>query len=115
MRRNTKLLTLLFILSISLGYSQVKIGGVVKDSQDEVVPFANIVFVGSTTGTVSDENGKFYLESDKTYTEIEVSFLGFENKIVPIKRRDFNLTIVLNEAASQLKEVFIYSGRWFSG
>ena len=37
-----------------------------------------MLFVGSNVGTVSDENGKFYLEADKTYTEIIVSFLGFE-------------------------------------
>jgi len=106
-----KLLNLLFLLVFSTTFSQVKISGVVKDKQNQTVPFANIVFVGSTTGTVSDENGKFYLESDKTFTQVEVSFIGFETKIVPIKIRDFNLTIVLKEAASQLKEVFIYSGK----
>lgn len=92
-------------------FSQVKISGVVFDDQNESIPFANILFVGSTTGTVSDENGKFYLEANKTYTEIEVSFIGYETKVVPIKSRDFNLKITLNEAASQLKEVFLYSGK----
>ncbi|WP_456376154.1 DUF5686 family protein [Lutibacter sp.] len=111
MRRKIKLLNLLFLLSFTVSFAQVKISGVVKDTENETVPFANIVFVGSTTGTVSDENGKFYLESNKTYTQVEVSFLGFETKILPIKSRDFNLTIVLKEAASKLKEVFIYSGK----
>jgi hypothetical protein len=89
----------------------VKISGVVKDENNQLIPFANIVFVGSTTGTVSDENGKFYLESTKTYTKIEVSFLGYENKTIPIKSRDFNLIIVLKESAAQLEQVFIYSGK----
>ena len=106
-----KLLSLLLIFTYSAIFSQVKISGVVKDEQHQIVPFANIVFVGSTTGTVSDENGKFYLESDKTYTKAEVSFLGFESKIISIKSRDFNLTITLKEEASQLNEVFIYSGK----
>jgi len=111
MKRKIYLLSFLFLLAFSVGFSQVKISGVVKDTQNETVPFANIIFVGSTIGTVSDENGKFYLESDKTFTQVEVSFLGFETKIIPIKTRDFNLTITLNEEASQLKEVFIYSGK----
>jgi hypothetical protein len=102
---------LLLLLTCSVSFGQVKIRGVVIDEQNQVVPFANILFLNSTTGTVSDENGKFYLESNITYTKIEVSFLGYETKIVPIKSRDFNLTITLKETASQLKEVVIYSGK----
>lgn len=99
------------LLTFSVGFSQVKISGVVKDEQNQTVPFANIVFIGSTTGTVSDENGKFYLESDNTYTKIKVSFLGFESRIIAVKSRDFNLRITLKEGASKLEEVFIYSGK----
>jgi len=104
-------LSFMFTLVFFSGFSQVKISGVVKDENNQLIPFANIVFVGSTTGTVSDENGKFYLESTKTYTKIEVSFLGYENKTIPIKSRDFNLIIVLKESAAQLEQVFIYSGK----
>jgi hypothetical protein len=111
MNKKAKFLYLLLLLTYSVSFGQVKIRGVVIDEQNQVVPFANILFLNSTTGTVSDENGKFYLESNITYTKIEVSFLGYETKIVPIKSRDFNLTITLKETASQLKEVVIYSGK----
>lgn len=104
-------LSFLFSFVFLSGFSQVKISGVVKDENKQSIPFASIVFVGSSTGTVSDENGKFYLESSKTYTQIEVSFLGYENKRIPVKSRDFNLIIVLKEAAAQLDQVFIYSGK----
>jgi len=111
MGNKLKRLNILFLLLCLNSFAQVKISGVVVDSQNQSVPFANIVFTGSTVGTVSDENGKFYLESDKTYTEIEVSFLGFETTKHLVKNRDFNLKIVLNEAAAQLGEVFIYAGK----
>ncbi len=111
MRNKLKRLNILLLLLSLSSFAQVKISGVVIDSQNQSVPFANIVFTGSTVGTVSDENGKFYLESDKTYTEIEVSFLGFETAKYLVKNRDFNLKIVLNEAAAQLGEVFIYAGK----
>lgn len=111
MKRIFKITYILFLFIFSMSFAQVKISGVVLDEQNGSIPFANIVFVDSNTGTVSDENGKFYLESDNTYTKIEVSFLGYETKIVPIKSRDFNLAITLSEAASQLNEVFIYSGK----
>lgn len=103
--------TFLFFLCFSVAFGQVKIGGVVIDNNNESVPFANIIFTGSNEGTVSDENGKFYIESSKNHTEIEVSFIGFNTKKVAIKSRDFNLKIVLDESASQLNEVFIYSGK----
>lgn len=99
-----------FLLPMA-GFSQVKISGIVVDEANEPISFANIVFSGSTTGTVSDENGKFYLESNKTYTTIEVSFIGYITKTLTVKQRDFNLTIVLLEAAAELDEVVILSGR----
>ena len=73
----------------TFAYAQVKVSGVVKDETDEPVPYANVIFKGSTIGTVSDENGKFYLESEKTYTQLEVSFLGFETAQIDLKARNF--------------------------
>ena len=108
---NSKIITsiILFLCVFTLA-AQVKVSGIVIDESNEPVPFANIVFKGSTIGTVSNENGKFYLESDKTYTELIISFLGFETKTIPIKARNFDLKIVLLEGA-QLDEVVIYSGK----
>ena len=111
MTKKNILLGFLFSFVFFAGFSQVKISGVVKDENNQSIPFTNIVFVGSSIGTVSDENGKFYLESNITYTQIEVSFMGYESKIIPVKSRDFNLIITLEEAASQLEQVFIYSGK----
>lgn len=105
------ILSFLFFITISFGFSQTKVGGVVVDAKNEPVAFANIVFVNSSIGTVSDENGKFYLESTSNHKKIEVSFMGFESKEVTIKRRDLKLKIVLKEEAAALKEVVIYSGR----
>ena len=106
-----KILPLLFLLCSITIFSQVKISGVVIDKDNNTVPFTNVVFVGSTVGTVSDENGRFYLESDITYAEIEISFIGYESKRIQVKRRDFNMRIVLEELSDQLDEVIIYSGR----
>lgn len=108
MKKNFSLLFLFFSLLV---FGQTKISGVVVDENKESIPFATVVFVNSTVGTVSDENGKFYLESDNNYTEIEVSFIGYEKKKFTVKRRDFNLKVTLNEQADQLDEVVVYSGR----
>lgn len=100
----------LIVCSLSI-FSQTKIGGVVVDNNNETIPFTNVVFVGSTEGTVSNENGKFYLESDINYKEIEVSFVGYQTKKVIVQSRDFNLRIVLKEEDNQLDEVVVYSGK----
>ena len=106
-----KIITVLLLILPFFLVAQVRVSGVIIDEQNETIPFANVVFKGTTVGTVSDENGKFYLESDKIYTELEVSFLGYQKKTITVKRIDYNLIIVLAEEANQLKEVVLYSGK----
>ncbi len=107
-----KHIILLFLLTFTiLSFSQTKVKGQVFDDLNEPIAFANIIFKNSTKGTVSDENGKFYLQSDKTYPELEVSFLGFETKTLPLKRNNFDLKIILKETGSNLDEVVLYSGK----
>jgi len=77
------LLYILFFVSFGL-IGQTKVSGYVFDESNEPVPFSNIIFKGSTEGTISDENGKFYLESENSYKELEVSFVGFETKLIPL-------------------------------
>jgi len=99
-----------FLFSLGLT-AQIKVSGFVVDTTDEPVPFANIIFKGSIDGTISDENGKFYLESETSHAELEVSFVGFETKLIPLGGVTTNLRIVLEEGRDQLKEVTIYSGK----
>lgn len=105
-----QLLYILFFLSIGLA-AQTRVSGVVVDNDDTPVPFANIVFKGSIDGTISDENGKFYLESDDVQKELLVSFVGFQTKVIPLNKANSNLTIVMEEERDQLNEVVVYSGK----
>jgi len=106
-----KHLIILFLFISSIAFSQVKVGGVIVDEQNEPVPFANLIFTGTTLGTVSDENGKFYIESENTYKELMISFIGYKKKTVQLKARNFNLKIVLEEDSAGLDEVIVYSGK----
>jgi len=104
---------LFLVLGISLMASaQTKVSGVVKDSQGVGVPFANVVFPSSTEGTITNEEGRFYLESKVSYSAIKVSFVGYATKDVQLANRvNYNLNITLEEEAESMKEVFIYSGK----
>ena len=50
------------------------------------IPYCSIQFKGSTEGTTSNENGGFYLESERNWKEIEISFIGYKTLVVPLEK-----------------------------
>ena len=59
----------LFILVFTtILMAQTKVSGVILDSSKQPIPYANVVFKGSNTGVVSNEDGRFYIESPDNYT-----------------------------------------------
>ncbi len=109
---NKKLLYLIVILFMLQNvHAQVKVSGIVVDEQSKPVPFANIIFKGSIEGTISDENGRFYLQSNISYKELEVSFVGFQTEVILLESRNYDLNIVLVESSNELNEVKLYSGK----
>jgi hypothetical protein len=84
----------------------------VFDEKNVPVAYANVFFKGSTEGTITDENGKFYLESSNTWDTVNVSFLGYDTlEIVLTKKVNYELKFILKEGASQLNEVLIVTGK----
>lgn len=96
----------------TLVFSQTKVSGVIKDGLGEPVAFANVIFKGSNEGTISNEEGRFYLESDNTYTEVVFSFIGYTSKEVILKQRsNYKMEVTLEEETASLDEVVIFSGK----
>jgi hypothetical protein len=109
---NLKLLVPFFFFGIISVFAQTKISGYVFDEQNVPVAYANVFFKGSTEGTITDENGKFYLESSNTWEIVNVSFLGYETlEIMLTKKVNYDLKFILKEGASQLNEVVIVTGK----
>ena len=108
-----KYLFLFFLIAIGTSaVSQTKVSGTIKDASGEPVSFANVIFKDSHEGTISDENGRFYLESNKTYSVVIFSFIGFTTKEVELTARStYNMEIVLEESAAALDEVVVYTGK----
>ncbi len=107
-----KLFFALFLLNVCTVLAQTKVSGYVFDEVNQPVSFANVLFSGTTEGTITDENGKFYLESEETRTALTVSFIGYETLNVTLdKKVNYNLKFVLKEEAAQLNEVVIVSGK----
>lgn len=109
---NRAFLVFLFSILTVTTLAQSKVEGYVIDEKDEPVPFANVLFKDSSEGTITDENGRFYLESTETWEALIVSFLGYEILEIPLtKKVNYNLQFTLKEEASTLGEVVIVSGK----
>ncbi|WOD42173.1 DUF5686 family protein [Hwangdonia lutea] len=109
---NIKLLFTFLFLGFISAIAQTKVSGYVFDEFNEPISFANVIFKGSSEGTITDENGKFYLESNETWSALSVSFIGYETLIVPLdKKVNYNLKFTLKEETAQLDAVVIVSGK----
>jgi len=107
-----KLILLLFFFGIVSVVAQTKVSGKVYDEFNEPVAFANVIFKGSSEGTITDENGTFYLESDATWDAVFVSFIGFSTLDVPLEKRvNYDLKFILKEEEGSLDEVVIVTGK----
>ena len=106
-----KIFTLVVLLMVCSLSAQTKVSGIVLDNTNQPIPYANIVFKGSQVGVVSNEDGRFYIESPNNYTAIIVSFVGFPDKEVKLpKLVNYDFKVVLTEG-NALKEVKIYAGK----
>ncbi|WP_308990771.1 DUF5686 family protein [Mariniflexile litorale] len=109
---NPKLILTFFFFGIISLHAQTKVSGYVFDEYNQPVSFANVLFKGSTQGTITDENGKFYLESTDTWNTLIVSFLGYETLDIPLtKKVNYELKFILKESAAELNQVFIVAGK----
>lgn len=91
--------------------AQTKVSGVVSDDKNLPLPYVNVYFSGTNEGVITDENGKFYLESKNTYADLQISFVGFATKQIHLDNPvSYNLKIQLAEG-NELKEVVLYSGK----
>lgn len=89
-----------------------KIMGTVSDAvTKEPLPFVNIVFKGTVTGTSSADDGTYSLETRKPTDSLMFSFMGFETLIVKIDKGKFQkLSVELMPLNLNLQEVVIVAG-----
>ncbi len=74
--------------------------------------FANVIFINSTEGTITNENGRFYLESKTDHDAVEFSFTGYKTVTMPLKQgHNLDLEITMEEDSEALSTVIVYSGK----
>lgn len=100
-----------FLLISNALFSQTKVSGVVLDKKNKPIPFTNVAFKNSNEGVLTDEDGKFYLESKQKYSTLVISSVGFNSKEVILdKAITYSITVQLSEVIA-LNEVVIFAGK----
>ena len=106
--------TLVLLLASSIGLSQVKLQGVVRDSLGSPLELANVIAINKQSSalesfSVTSEDGKFLLSLSKNQTyNMQVSYIGmktFEQEISTQEQditKDFNLSLDNNLDAVEL-------------
>ncbi|HEX8268386.1 MAG TPA: DUF5686 family protein [Flavobacterium sp.] len=102
----------LFSVAFSmLAVAQSKVSGIVTDNTGEPLPFANVQFKGTTEGIVTNEDGRFYIESTTTHSTLVVSAIGYKAREVALPQLvNYDFMIVISDA-EQLQDVVIFSGK----
>ena len=104
------LLSGFMLLTLSV-FSQSKVAGSVIDGElNQPLVGASVAIKGTTSGTVTDFDGKFEISTSEKSGVIVISYLGFETKTVTytITGNSVNIgSVVLMPDASQLEEVVV--------
>ena len=66
--------------------AQTKVSGYVLDEFNEPISFANVIFKNSSKGTITNENGKFYMEDDVNWDTLVISFVGYLAQEITLKK-----------------------------
>jgi len=111
MKLKNRLFSLFLILFAQQTIAQQIIKGVVYDKNSkETLIGANVVIPSTTEGTMTDFNGFFQLETNKLPIEIEVSFIGFEKKLITVNSTEA-IKVYLAEDKLILSEIVITDTR----
>ena len=96
----------LAIMVSSAAFAQTTVTGTVVD-ETGALPGASVVEMGTTNGTSTDFEGQFSLTVQEDSGELEITFLGYDNKVVSYSGSGDLGIIVLEESANALEEVIV--------
>lgn len=86
-------------------------GKVTEAETGDPIPFAAVVFKGSTTGTNTDFEGKFTLKTTKPVDSIQVVYVGFKTRVKAVQRgQSQTINFQLASTAYQKQEIVVVAG-----
>lgn len=110
MQRTLFKVLLAFIISFSTFFNSKAqnstISGTVKSAVGELIPGVNIQVKGTSTGTVTDNNGAFKINVNTEKTILVVSAIGFATQELTVGNRS-KIDVILQEDVKTLNEVIV--------
>ena len=107
------LIALLIASAAWLGtQAQTKVRGTVTDGETgEPLPFVNIVFQGTTTGTITDIDGNFFLQGHVDADTLVFSMMGYTPYYYKVNRDAYQeISVVLDADNYELGEIVVHPG-----
>lgn len=105
--KNKFLLLLLFSFVGSFStFAQNQINGLITDTAGEPLIGASILIKGTSTGTITDYDGKYELRIEADQKVLIISYTGYEDQEITIGNRT-TVDITLAESISLIEEVVV--------
>ena len=107
-----KQIYILFFTLISVSIYGQTLSGIIIDNDKELLVGTHIIIKGENTGVTSDNNGKYFLNLKANRSVvIEVSFIGYANKIIRIpmlkKGQTYTLDIQLFPEGKLINDIIV--------
>ena len=107
------LLTIFFALGLVISQAQTTTvtGKVIEAATGSPVPFANVVFTGTTEGAIADFDGNFIASTTSKVDSIEIRYVGYITRVKPLRYGQSQIiNFQLEEDVLTLQEVVITPG-----
>lgn len=83
----------------------IKVSGIIKDEQGEPLIGVNIRVKGENTGTISDVNGAYTLQTPATGS-LDFTYIGYAPQSIPVKNQS-NINIKMYQESLQINELVV--------
>ena len=101
-----------FFINIFFYAHAGKISGTVTDDKGNILPFASILVKGTSKGTTTNNEGKYFLELDAGKYTIISQYVGFarQEKTINVTNENIKLDFQLSLQQLSLQEVVVHPG-----
>ncbi|MBR0263885.1 MAG: TonB-dependent receptor [Prevotella sp.] len=96
----------LVALCTSGAWAQKQVSGTVVDAAGEAVIGASVMVKGTSTGTITDFDGKFTLQNVSEKASLVISYVGYRNQTIAVAGKS-QLNVTLEEDRQLLDEVVV--------
>jgi TonB-linked outer membrane protein, SusC/RagA family/TonB-dependent outer membrane receptor, SusC/RagA subfamily, signature region len=100
------LFTLMVASSLGISAQNVTVTGTVTDENKELLIGVTVQVQGTTTGTVTDVDGRFSLANVPPNARLEISYVGMQTQVIDVAGRT-SINIILRQDTELLDEVVV--------